>query len=71
MTKPGQGSFEWSVMFAATAVLLPMTGLVGVAFALRARRLGSRRWLAALLAAGWCVLLGCLLRVRLGMAIVP
>ena len=62
LTAPGRSSFDWAVLFAAVALVFPVSGLVGVYFADRSRRKGYRRWRSALAIAIWCAFVGVLLR---------
>ena len=71
LVAPGRSSFEWSVMFAALSLLVPVLAALGLLFAERARRRGSSRWFAGGLAALWCGLLGAFIRIRLGIQVVP
>ncbi len=68
---PGRAALEWSILFAALSLIVPGLGAVSVPFALRARGQGSARWIAALIMAMWCTLLGVYLRYRLGERILP
>lgn len=68
---PGRGSLEWSVLFAALGLLAPVMTPAAAVFALRARRSGNPRWLAALLSSGWCLILGVFLRNAVGMGLLP
>jgi hypothetical protein len=71
LTPPGKASFEFAVAFAALALVFPVSSLVGVGFALHARKQGYPRWAAALIVALWCGFLGVLLRGMLKMGVVP
>jgi hypothetical protein len=71
LTPAGKASFDWAVLFAAVALLVPASGLVGAFFALRARRLGYSRWKSALAISLWCALLGVMLRLLLHLPVVP
>jgi succinate dehydrogenase hydrophobic anchor subunit len=62
LTSPGRSSFDWAVLFAAVALVFPVSGVVGVFFADRSRRKGYGRWRSALAIAIWCAFLGVLLR---------
>ena len=62
LTPPGRAAFEWAVLFAAVALVFPLSGLVGVGFAHRARRRGYARWPGAVAAAVWCGALGAILQ---------
>ncbi|MHB8467303.1 MAG: hypothetical protein ACYDH6_22195 [Acidimicrobiales bacterium] len=68
---PGRGFLEISILLSALAILIPVCAAGAVPAALLARRAGNRRWLAALLAALWCALLGAALRSVLALAVVP
>src|ERR1700681_3711666 len=54
---PGRGWLELAVLLAAAGIVIPLCGVLAVPVVLKARRAGSPRWLAALLAAVWCSLL--------------
>lgn len=69
--QPGRASLEWSILCSAVGLLFPLLALVGAGFAIRARRQGSPRWLAALLAALWCLVLGGSVRLALGFGFIP
>ena len=69
--EPGRGSLEWAVMFSALSLVVPVLGVVAIWFALRARRLQSSRWLLVLIASLWCIFLGVVVRIGLGLEIVP
>lgn len=71
MFAPGRPALEAAVLLAALAILVPALGIGAVGFAWRAHRRGNRRWLAALLAAVWCVGLGIVLRRAGGLPLVP
>lgn len=68
---PGRGFLELSVLLSAAAILVPLCCPGAVVAAVAARRAGNRRWLAAVLAAVWCGLLGIFLRGIVGMGIAP
>jgi hypothetical protein len=68
---PGRRWLEASVLAAAVSLLVPSLAVVAVGAALLSRRAGNSRWLAALLAALWCGLLGTVVRGALGIAVVP
>jgi len=68
---PGRPSLEWAVVLAALGILVPVVALGSAGFALRARRQGSPRWLAALLASLWCLGLGLVLRRAGGIGVFP
>jgi hypothetical protein len=69
--QPGRAAIEWSILCCAAGLLFPVLAVAGAGFALRARHLGSPRWLAALLCAVWCAVLGGTLRVGLNFSLVP
>lgn len=69
--QPGRGALEWSILCSAIGLLFPLLALAGAGFALRARLQGNSRWLAALLAALWCLILGGSVRLALGFGLVP
>ncbi|MGP8059516.1 MAG: hypothetical protein ACLP9C_07770 [Acidimicrobiales bacterium] len=71
LTPPGRASFEWAVLFAALALVFPLSALVGLGFAERARRRGYGRWPAATAIAVWCGILGAVLRGFLHLGLVP
>lgn len=71
LTPPGRASFEWAVLFAALALVLPLSALVGLGFAERARRRGYARWPGAMAMAVWCGILGAVLRGLLHLGVVP
>jgi hypothetical protein len=71
MTAPGRSSFDWAVLFAAVALVLPVSGLVGVVFAERSRRKGYARWKSAMAVAIWCMVLGVMLRGVLRIGVFP
>ena len=67
LTAPGRSSFDWAVLFAAVALVFPLSGLVGVCFAERSRRRGYGRWKSALAISIWCAFVGILIRGLLRM----
>jgi hypothetical protein len=71
LTVPGRASFDWSLLFATTAILIPVAGLVGVYFADRSRRRGYPRWKAACVMSLWCLVLGLMLRGALHLGVLP
>jgi len=71
LTPPGRASFEWAVLFAAIALVFPLSALLGVGFAERARRRGYARWPGAMAIALWCGILGAILRGLLHLGVVP
>lgn len=70
-TAPGRSSFDWSVLFAALALLIPVAGLFSLVFAERARRRGYPRWKSALAAGIWCLVLGVALRGIMHVGVFP
>ena len=48
LTAPGRSSFDWAVLFAAVALVLPVSGFIGLFFADRSRRKGYGRWKSAM-----------------------
>jgi hypothetical protein len=62
LTSPGRSSFDWAVLFAAVALVFPVSGVVGVFFADRSRRKGYGRWRSALAISIWCAFVGILVR---------
>ncbi len=71
LTAPGRSSFDWALLFAAVAIIVPVSGLVGVFFADRSRRKGYRRWKSAFAVSLWCLVLGIMLRGVLHMGVLP
>jgi len=69
--QPGRAAVEWSILCSALGILFPLLALIGAGFALRARRQGSGRWLASLLAALWCAVLGGFVRLAVGFGLFP
>lgn len=68
---PGRSTFDWAVLFAAVALVFPVSGVLGVVFADRSRRKGYRRWRSAMAIAIWCVFLGIVLRGLMHMGVFP
>ena len=68
---PARGRLEASIALAAFAILVPVCADGSLACAGLARSGGNRRWAAAMAAAGWCGVLGVILRVAIGMQLVP
>lgn len=68
---PGRSSFDWAVLFAAVALLFPVSGVLGVVFADRSRRKGYGRWRSAMAIAIWCAVLGIVLRGLVHMGVFP
>jgi hypothetical protein len=68
---PGRGALEVSVLLSALAILVPVCSLGAVVSAVVSRRSGSPRWLAALIAAIWCGMLGVVVRYVIGIELVP
>jgi hypothetical protein len=62
LTAPGRSSFDWAVLFAALALVFPVSGVIGVVFADRSRRKGYRRWKSALAVSLWCAFVGLMVR---------
>jgi hypothetical protein len=71
LTAPGRSSFDWAVLFAAVALIFPVSGVIGVVFAERSRRKGYARWKSAMAIAVWCALLGVILRGVLRLGVFP
>jgi hypothetical protein len=71
LTSPGRSSFDWAVLFAAAALLFPVSGVVAALFADRSRRKGYARWKSALLVSIWCAFLGVLLRGLFHIGVFP
>lgn len=71
LTVPGRSSFDWAIFFATVALVFPVSGLIGVAFAERSRRKGYGRWKAAMAVSLWCVFVGILLRGMLHLGVFP
>jgi len=71
LSAPGRARLEAAVALAALAILVPALAPAGAGVALTARRAGNPRWLAALLAALWCGLLGASMRGAVGMGLLP
>ena len=71
LTSPGRSSFDWAVFFAAAALIVPLSGLVGLLFADRSRRKGYGRWKAALASVIWCMFLGVVFRGVLNLGLIP
>ena len=71
LSAPGRSSFDWSVLFAAVALAVPVSGLIGLCFADRSRRKGYARWKAALLINVWCLFLGMMIRGLLHVGVLP
>ncbi len=68
---PGKACFDWAVLFAALALLFPVSALIGVGLADRSRRKSYSRWKSAMAAAVWCGILGMVLRAMLKLPVVP
>ena len=68
---PGRSSLQWSVVLSALTILVPVLALGAIGFALRCRRQRGERWLAALIAACWCLFLGVAFRRAGGLPIIP
>jgi hypothetical protein len=71
LTAPGRSSFDWAVLCAAVALVIPASGLVGIIFADRSRRKGYARWKSALVMSIWCAILGIVIRGVLRLAVFP
>jgi succinate dehydrogenase hydrophobic anchor subunit len=71
LTAAGRSSFDWAVLFAAVALVFPVSGFFGVLFAARSRRKGYGRWRSALAITIWCMFLGIMLRGLVGMGVFP
>ena len=62
LTAPGRSSFDWAVLFAAVALVFPVSGVIGVFFAERSRRKGYGRWRSAMAISIWCAFVGIMVR---------
>jgi hypothetical protein len=71
LTAPGRSSFDWAVLFAALALLFPVSGVIGVVFADRSRRKGYGRWKSALAVSIWCAFVGLMVRGLLHIGVLP
>jgi hypothetical protein len=71
LTAPGRSSFDWAVLFAALALMFPVSGLIGAVFADRSRRKGYPRWKSAMAVSLWCVFLGLMIRGLLHVGVFP
>jgi hypothetical protein len=71
LTAPGRSSFDWAVLLAALALLIPVSGLASVLFAERSRRRGYPRWKAAMAIGIWCLVLGVSLRAVMHVGVLP
>jgi hypothetical protein len=71
LTAPGRSSFDWAILFAALALAIPISGLIGVVFADRSRRQGYGRWKAAMAVSLWCVIVGLMVRGFLRAGVFP
>jgi hypothetical protein len=71
LTPPGRASFEWAVLFATLALAFPESGLVGLFFAARSRRLGYARWGAVMAISIWCLVLGVGIRLFIHLPVFP
>ena len=71
LTAPGRSSFDWAVLFAALALVFPVSGVIGVVFADRSRRKGYRRWKSAMAASLWCAFVGLMVRGLLHIGVFP
>jgi hypothetical protein len=71
LTLPGRASFDWALLFAGIALVFPVSGVIGMCFAYRARRKGYPRWAAGMAMAVWCMALGVIVRTMLHLAVFP
>jgi sugar phosphate isomerase/epimerase len=71
LTAPGRSSFDWAVLFAALALVFPVSGVIGVVFADRSRRKGYPRWKSALAISLWCAFVGVMVRGLLHTGVFP
>lgn len=71
LTPPGRASYEWAILFAALALAFPESGLFGVIFAARSRRLGYDRWKAVMAISIWCLILGVVIRLFIHLPVFP
>ena len=71
LTAPGRSSFDWAVLFAASALFFPVAGVIGVVFADRSRRKGYRRWKSALAVSIWCAFVGLMVRGLFHLGVFP
>jgi hypothetical protein len=71
LTLPGRSSFDWAIFFATVALVVPVSGVIGVVFADRSRRRGYRRWKSAMAVSIWCAFVGVLLRGLLHLGVFP
>jgi len=71
LTAPGRSSFDWAILLAAAALLVPVCGLIGLYFAERSRRRGYRRWRSAIAICVWCLVLGVALRGVMHVGVLP
>lgn len=69
--EPGRGAFELSLALCALSLAFPWLAAGAMAAAARAWQRGAKRAWLALLAAGWCCLLGLAVRQYLGLGIFP
>ena len=68
---PGRASFDWSVLCAAAAIVVPVVAVAGVTFAALSRRQHYGRWKAALAVNLWCAFLGIMIRGYLHVEVFP
>jgi hypothetical protein len=71
LTLPGRSSFDWAIFFATVALVVPVSGVIGVVFADRSRRRGYRRWKSAMAVSIWCAFVGVLRRGLLHLGVFP
>jgi succinate dehydrogenase hydrophobic anchor subunit len=71
LTAPGRSSFDWAVLFAALALVFPVSGFIGAVFADRSRRKGYPRWKSAMAVSFWCVFVGLMVRGLLHFGVFP
>jgi len=71
LTAPGRASFDWAILCATVALVIPACGFAGVYFADRSRRKGYGRWKAAAAMSLWCVLVGIIVRGFFHLGVFP
>ena len=69
--QPGRAAFELSLAFSALSLAFPWLAVGAMVAAARAWQRGADRAWLALLAAGWCCLLGLAVREYVGLGIFP
>jgi hypothetical protein len=69
--EPGRASFDWSLLFSALAIVVPVSGLVAMMLSQRARQRSSARWKVAMAMAVWCTALGVGARLVLHVGVIP